>query len=80
MALMSFKLKQELNIFKKGKLSKFIYIIIVLLLLQNSFQNDNEPNITIRKISKVNLLLPICPKANCNEVYAKLIAYNGCYE
>ena len=80
MTLMSFKLKQDLNSFKKGKLSKFIQFFIVLILLQNSFQNDNEPNTTIRKISKVNLLLPICPKTNCNGVYAKLIAYNGCYE
>ena len=80
MALMSFKIKLDLNSFKKGKLSKFIQFLIVLLLSQYSFQNDNEPNTTIKKISKVNLLLPICPKINCNEVYAKLIAYNGCYE
>ena len=80
MTLMSLKLKKDFIKPKNVKLSKLIQIFMFLILFQNSFQLETEPNTTSRKISKVNLLLPICPKSNCNEVYAKLIAYNGCYE
>ena len=77
---MSLKLTQDSINQKNVKLSKIIQIFLLLILFHCSFQLEIEPNTTSRKISKVNLLLPICPKTSCNEVYAKLIAYNGCYE
>ena len=80
MTLMSLKKEQELNKSSKWSLLKIIQIFMLLILIQNSTQQDSEFNGSIRKISKVNLLLPICPNTNCNEVYSKLVAYNGCYE
>ena len=77
---MSLKKEQELNKSRKWSLLKIIQIFMLLILIQNSTQQDSEFNGSIRKISKVNLLLPICPNTNCNEVYSKLVAYNGCYE
>ena len=78
MTLMSLKLKQDINSLIKRRFSKLAPILILLIILQTYSQIETDNS--IRKISKVNLLLPICPKSNCNEVYAKLIAYNGCYE
>ena len=80
MILMSLKQKQKLNPTKKCNILKFLQIFMLLILFQNSFQIETDSNTSIKKISKVNLLLPICPKSTCNEVYSKLIAYNGCYE
>ena len=79
MTLMSLKFKKGVNSQKMKKYPIF-QILLFLILLQNSFQLETEQNTSIKKISKVNLLLPICPNSNCKEVYAKLIAYNGCYE
>ena len=80
MTLMSLKIKQDLNSCKKRNFKKLAQILLLLILFQISFQIDTDINNSIRKISKVNILLPVCPKTNCNEVYVKLIAYNGCYE
>ena len=80
MALMPLKFKYKSNTQKNRKYTKFIQLFILLIIFQISSQLETEQNTSIKKISKVNLLLPICPKSNCNEVYAKLIAYNGCYE
>ena len=54
------------------------FIMISLILIPLSFQLEKDSS--IKQISKVNLLLPICQKTLCNQVYAKLIAYNGCYD
>ena len=54
------------------------FLMISLILIPLSFQLEKDSS--IKQISKVNLLLPICQKTLCNQVYAKLIAYNGCYD
>ena len=80
MALMPLKFKYNSNTQKNRNYTKFMQLFILLIIFQIYSQLETEQNTSIKKISKVNLLLPICPKTNCNEVYAKLIAYNGCYE
>ena len=80
MTLMSLKLKYCTSTKKKESLFKLFRVFMLFILLQYSSQAEPNPDVSIKKISKVNLLLPICQKSNCNEVYAKLVAYNGCYE
>ena len=80
MTLMSLRIKNDLTSIKKINFLKFFQILILINNIGFSLQIDETQNHSLRKISKVNLLLPICPKSNCNEIYAKLIAYNGCYE
>ena len=80
MTLMSLKFKHHLSRNNKLNFLKLFQILFILMNIQYSSQINTDPNYTLRKISKVNLLLPICPKSNCNEVYAILKAYNGCYE
>ena len=80
MTLMSLKLKYCTSTKKKESLFKLFQVFMLFILLQYSSQAEPNPDVSIKKISKVNLLLPICQKSNCNEVYAKLVAYNGCYE
>jgi len=77
---MSLKIKNDSISLKKKNFLKFFQILILIISIGFSLQVDESQNNSQRKISKVNLLLPICPKSNCNEIYAKLIAYNGCYE
>ena len=57
---------------------KFIFLIISLLLIPSILTTEKDSS--LKQISKVNLLLPICQKNLCNNAYAKLIAYNGCYD
>ena len=57
---------------------KFIFLILSLTLIPSIFTLEKDSS--SKQISKVNLLLPICQKNLCNNVYAKLIAYNGCYD
>ena len=54
------------------------FLIFFLTLIPLSFQLEKDSS--MKQISKVNLLLPICQKTLCNHVYAKLIAFNGCYD
>lgn len=74
--LINMSLKTHLS--KKFKFSKNIFIFLLLVVLPLSISADKD--ITQKQISKVNLLLPICQRAICSQVYAKLIAFNGCYD
>ena len=74
--LINMSLKTHLS--KKFKFSKNIFIFLLLVVLPLSISSDKDT--TQKQISKVNLLLPICQRAICSQVYAKLIAFNGCYD
>ena len=57
---------------------KNIFLLLFLSLISQIFTQEKDSS--QKQISKVNLLLPICQKSLCNNVYAKLIAFNGCYD
>ncbi len=51
-------------------------IILGLIYLLTCVLSDNVK----RKISDINVLLPICDDKGCNKVYYSIFAYGGCYE
>ncbi|MCQ2816687.1 MAG: hypothetical protein MJ252_05400 [archaeon] len=70
----------EPNLFKdlkqrrrKRQCSKCLLMFVFMLSLINFIQSQEE-----KKISSVNLLLPICKK-ECNKVYGSISAEGGCY-
>ena len=75
---MSLKRKSKTNISKIIQNHTNLCLILFLFLLPLSYQLEKDSS--AKQISKVNLLLPICQKTLCNQVYAKLIAYNGCFD
>ena len=75
---MSLKRKSKTNFSKIIQNHINLCLILVLFLLPLSYQLEKDSS--AKQISKVNLLLPICQKTLCNQVYAKLIAYNGCFD
>ena len=69
--------KKTLQNTKNQKLQN-IFILFIFFTLINII--NTQPDTNQKKISNVNLLLPICTKSKCNPVYGKLQAFNGCYE
>ena len=69
--------KKFFNYSKKSKILN-VFLIFTFLTLINII--NTQPDTNQKKISNVNLLLPICSKSKCNPVYGKLQAFNGCYE
>ena len=66
------------NLHSSSSLKKSLLLILFLSLI--SLIINQERDSSSKQISKVNLLLPICQRSLCNNVYAKLIAFNGCYD
>ena len=75
---MSIKVHQRTYFSKNNFFSKNFFLFFLLILIPYSFQLEKDAS--TKQISKVNLLLPICQKTMCNQVYAKLVAFNGCYD
>ena len=75
---MSFKIR--FNSHKRKFLPYHLSLFLIIALIIFPISHQLEKDSSLKQISKVNLLLPICQKTLCNQVYAKLIAYNGCYD
>ena len=70
--------KRSLYLSTISSKSKYFFLFLVISLIQCASQQEKDSS--MRQISKVNLLLPICQKTTCSNVFAKLIAFNGCYD
>jgi hypothetical protein len=54
--------------------------ILAFMLLCNSVNSVREADKSEKKISDINVLLPVCEGDNCNKVYYTVHAQGGCYE
>ena len=52
-------------------------LIFLLLIIKNKCNNESSSS---KKISKTNILIPICEKSKCSNVYVSVKAFDGCYE
>jgi hypothetical protein len=57
-----------------------VCVILAFILLANGIHSAREAEKTEKKISDINVLLPVCEGQDCNKVYYTVHAQGGCYE